>query len=287
VVAEKTQNFTFSYSGNLGGMRLAVTAPNGVGGSCYIAYVRSTNQAYVADDNATRWASQGTLGTGTPIKNNQCTMSLDASSATVTDGQAVVTLALTFSKSFSGARIVYTSAWSATSQIPWQQAGTISIVTSAVTSAPSPAPPTNTGLDSEEAAFLTLINNYRAQNGAGPLRINDQLEASARWMNSDMIANNRFAHVDSLGRDPFTRMAAFGYPVSGNWAGENLAAGNATAQGAFDQWLNACDADANGACTYGHRQNMLNGNYHVIGIARAYGANSTYRWYWTTDFGGS
>jgi uncharacterized protein YkwD len=36
----------------------------------------------------------------------------------------------------------------------------------------------------------------------------------------------------------------------------------------------------------GHNENMLNENYRVIGIARVYSSNSTYRWYWTTDFGG-
>ena len=31
---------------------------------------------------------------------------------------------------------------------------------------------------------------------------------------------------------------------------------------------------------------MLNASYKVLGIGRAYNATATYRWYWTTDFGG-
>lgn len=31
---------------------------------------------------------------------------------------------------------------------------------------------------------------------------------------------------------------------------------------------------------------MLNANYRVIGIGRAYSATATYRNYWTADFGG-
>jgi uncharacterized protein YkwD len=31
---------------------------------------------------------------------------------------------------------------------------------------------------------------------------------------------------------------------------------------------------------------MLNPNFVVIGVGRAYGAYSTYGWYWTTDLGG-
>lgn len=140
-------------------------------------------------------------------------------------------------------------------------------------------------LDTEQLNFLTLINNYRAQNGAGPLQISLTLQQSSQWMSEDMAAKNYFSHTDSLGRDPFTRMAAFGYSY-GTYKGENLAAGNSSAQGALTQWQNACDADSSGACTYAHRVNMLNPNYKVIGIGRAYGAGSTYRWYWTTDFGG-
>jgi hypothetical protein len=90
-----------------------------------------------------------------------------------------------------------------------------------------------------------------------------------------MATNNYFSHTDSLGRDPFERMADFGYTYN-TWKGENLAAGADTAQGAFNLWKNSP----------GHNANMLNGNFKVIGIARVYGAGSQYGWYWTTDFGG-
>jgi len=140
-------------------------------------------------------------------------------------------------------------------------------------------------LDSEQLSFLTLINNYRAQNGAGPLQVSVDLENSSQWMSTDMATKNYFSHTDSLGRDPFTRMAAFGYNYA-TYEGENIAAGNSDAQDTFTQWQTACDPGSNGACTYAHRQNMLNPAYKVIGIGRAYGASSAYGWYWTTDFGG-
>jgi len=130
-------------------------------------------------------------------------------------------------------------------------------------------------IDGEEQAFLTLINNHRTQNGLGTLSLNTQLTNSSDWMSNDMATNNYFSHTDSLGRDPFQRMAAFGYDYN-TWKGENLAAGADTAQGAFNLWKNSA----------GHNANMLNANFKVIGIARVYGAGSTYGWYWTTDFGG-
>lgn len=160
--------------------------------------------------------------------------------------------------------------------------------TSCGTPAPTPTPtPTPGGvptLDSEEWAFLTLINNYRSQNGLAPLQVDVELENAALWMSSDMAAKNYFSHTDSLGRSTAARLAAFGYSYS-PW-GENLAAGYSAAQDAFNGFYSACDPDASGNCTYAHRQNMLGSGYRAIGIARAYGSGSSYGWYWTTDFGG-
>ncbi|MCI0388156.1 MAG: CAP domain-containing protein [Acidobacteria bacterium] len=120
-----------------------------------------------------------------------------------------------------------------------------------------------------------LINEYRAQNGKSQLRISASLTRAAEWMSGDMAAKNYFSHTDSQGRDPFARMSAFGYnyPTS---RGENLAAGYDDAIRTFNQWK----------ASPGHNSAMLNGNYNVIGIARVFGANTTYKWYWTTDFGG-
>ena len=137
-----------------------------------------------------------------------------------------------------------------------------------------PLPASSQTLDAEQQAFLTLINNFRAQNGVGPLQVSVALQNAAQWMSADMAAKSYFSHTDSLGRDPFQRMAAFGYGYSP--AGENIAAGNATAQNTFNQWQ----------ASPGHRANMLNASFRVIGIGRAYNAASPYRWYWTTPFGG-
>lgn len=130
------------------------------------------------------------------------------------------------------------------------------------------------GLDQEESSFLTLINAYRAQNGAPALQVSAVLTQASDWMSTDMANKNYFSHTDSEGRDPFARMMDFGYP-GGGYSGENIAAGNASAQDTFTQWKNSP----------GHNANMLDANYRVIGIARAYSAASSYGWYWTTDFG--
>lgn len=129
-------------------------------------------------------------------------------------------------------------------------------------------------LDSEEQAFLGLINNYRAQNGLGALTISTNLNRSAAWMTEDLATNNYFSHTDSLGRSPYGRAVDCGYPAG---AGENLAAGTnaSSAATAFSMWKNSP----------GHNANMLGGYYQQIGIARYQRAGSQYNWYWATNFG--
>ena len=139
-------------------------------------------------------------------------------------------------------------------------------------------------LDTDESAFLTLINNYRAQYGAGPLQVSIALQNSSTWMSNDMAVNNRTDHVDSLGRAPQQRLAAFGYTYF-PW-GENIAGGYGDANTVFSQWINYCDPDSSGSCTYAHRMNMLNPRFVVIGIGRVYLPTSAFQYYWTTDFGG-
>lgn len=133
---------------------------------------------------------------------------------------------------------------------------------------------THDGNDSEELAFLALINNYRSQNGLGTLTISTNLNRGAAWMAEDLAVNNYFSHTDSLGRSAYQRAIDCGYPSG---AGENLAAGGAwaSAQAAFTAWQNSP----------GHNANMLGQYYKQIGIARYYLAGSQYGWYWATTFG--
>jgi hypothetical protein len=130
-------------------------------------------------------------------------------------------------------------------------------------------------LDSEEQAFLALINDYRQQNGRVPLVPEAATEAAAVWMSGDLGANAYFSHTDSLGRSPWTRMCDFGYCYATS-KGENIAGGTGSAQIAFNLWKDSP----------GHNANMLNSTFRVIGIGRVYTPGSPFGWYWTTDFGG-
>ena len=122
----------------------------------------------------------------------------------------------------------------------------------------------------EEQTFLTLINDYRAQNGRPALSLSNGLNRMASWHAGDMASKSYFSHTDSLGRSFGTRLSQC--DASGGYAGENIAAGYQSAQAVFDGWRRSS----------GHNANMLNPNFRYIGISRVTGGS--YGVYWVTDF---
>lgn len=124
------------------------------------------------------------------------------------------------------------------------------------------------------AELINLINQYRSSKGLATLTADQKLKNAACWHASDMAAKGYFSHTDSLGRDPFIRMAAFG--VSGGSRAENIASLTNQANSAqkiFDGWKRSS----------GHNANMLGAAFTRIGIGFAYrSANKTY--YWSADF---
>jgi len=127
----------------------------------------------------------------------------------------------------------------------------------------------------EELVMLALINDFRAENGVGPLTLSPTLTAAADFHSQDMANRNYFSH-DLPGIGTWSQnISNYGY--GGGTRAENIAAGYSDAARTVDGWINSP----------GHRTNMLNPNLHAIGIASAYNANSQYGTYWTNDFGGT
>ncbi len=120
------------------------------------------------------------------------------------------------------------------------------------------------GLSSSEAEMILLINAARAQNGAGPLLASPALNQAAAWMADDFSPSSP-SHTDSLGRGPSERARDCGYPGD---AAENIAWGYGSASSAFTGWMNS----------QGHRGNILNPSYNVIGVGQS---GST----WVANFG--
>jgi uncharacterized protein YkwD len=162
--------------------------------------------------------------------------------------------------------------------------GALGIAPAVATAGPAPRQAARTAdhtsaaeycLEPEEQAFLKLINDYRAQNGRSALVAVKTLGAAAEHHSVDMAAKNYFSHTLADGTTWSQNIVNHGYTYN-TYRGENIAAGNSLASSTFNQWKNSS----------GHNANMLSTNFKAIGIGRAYGANSTYKWYWTADFGG-
>ena len=137
----------------------------------------------------------------------------------------------------------------------------------------SPPAPATGGMSNAEAEVLRLVNAERAKAGCGALRSNGILLAVARAHSRDMGVKRYFDHTSQDGRSPFDRMRAAGY--RGGLMGENIAAGQPTAAAVMKSWMNSP----------GHKANILNCGYKVIGIGVATVASSPFRIYWTQDFG--
>lgn len=127
-------------------------------------------------------------------------------------------------------------------------------------------------LDGEEAAFVRLLNDYRASMGLPALTATRLLNQVAYDHSLAMGTQGFFSHTAPSGSTPFTRMSAAGYPYG---VAENIAAGNADAARTFTQWRNSP----------GHNTNMLNARARAIGVGRAFVSGSRYRYYWTNIFG--
>lgn len=133
----------------------------------------------------------------------------------------------------------------------------------------------------EEEAMVQMVNDFRAMGArcgarsygpAGPVTMNAELRAAARGHSTDMADNNYFDHTSRDGRSPWDRIREAGYQGSG--VGENIAAGNASAQATFQQWVNSP----------GHCANMMNGSANEMGLGYAVG-DARFRHYWTQVFG--
>ncbi len=143
------------------------------------------------------------------------------------------------------------------------------------TPTPKPTKPAG-GSGTAEAQVLALTNQERAKAGCGALRMNSSLTQAAEAHASDMVDQHFFAHDSLDGRSPFDRMKAAGF--KGGAMAENIAVGYTSAAAVVKGWMNSP----------GHRQNILNCTYSMIGIGYDSGVVKS-DWgngSWVQDFGG-
>jgi len=134
-------------------------------------------------------------------------------------------------------------------------------------------------LADEAGQVLAAVNQQRAKAGCAALVANPRLEAAAQVQARAMAEKNFFGHG---GKGGFAgRIKAQGYRYS--LAAENIAAGQKTAAGAVQAWMDSS----------GHRKNMLNCKLRETGIAMVYqaddaplqGSKHPMNYYWVQVFG--
>ncbi|MBI2373403.1 MAG: CAP domain-containing protein [Deltaproteobacteria bacterium] len=130
--------------------------------------------------------------------------------------------------------------------------------------------------------ILTRLNALRASGAScggtwygpvGAVALDDALMNAAQGHSADMAAANYFDHNSLDGRTPWDRIADAGF--AGRGVSENIAAGQQTADAAFDGWVDSP----------GHCRNLMGRDATHMGIGYAYSAGSSYGAYWTQDFG--
>lgn len=116
-------------------------------------------------------------------------------------------------------------------------------------------------VDAKEEAVVRLVNQERAKQGLQPLTLSSKLTDLAEMKAEDMASKNYFSHTSPTYGTPFQMLQQYG--VSYKSAGENIAAGQKSAEEVMKAWMNSS----------GHRANILNSSYTEIGVGY-YGGGS-------------
>ena len=111
-------------------------------------------------------------------------------------------------------------------------------------------------------ASLSRVNTARAQNGLSPLTLDSAMTRAANVRAAELA--KRFSHTRPNGARGLTALAEAG--VSYRAAGENIAAGQQTAQAVMAAWMNSS----------GHRANILSAKYSRLGVGQAVVGGRTY-----------
>ncbi|WP_430734296.1 CAP domain-containing protein [Fodinisporobacter ferrooxydans] len=122
----------------------------------------------------------------------------------------------------------------------------------------------------EVQQVVNLVNQQRAKNGLAPLALNMNLTQMAYDKAKDMRDNQYFDHQSPTYGSPFDMMKQFG--ISYSYAGENIAAGQTSAQEVMNDWMNSS----------GHRANILNPKFTEIGVG--YVTGGQYGTDWVQEF---
>lgn len=129
---------------------------------------------------------------------------------------------------------------------------------------------TEQGNLTQAEAVLKIVNQERAKQGLKSLTLSSKLTSIATEKSKDMAVKKYFSHTSPTYGSPFEMLQHFG--ISYKFAGENIAAGQRSAEEVMKAWMNSS----------GHRANILNSNYTELGVG--YYKGGSYGAYWTQLF---
>ncbi len=167
------------------------------------------------------------------------------------------------------------------------------------TKTPTVTQPTSQVSEAQQKEYLDLLNAARSEeqdcgtmgvfDPAPALTWNVRLDNAAYEHSNDMAKSNTFSHIGSgtitditAQKQALGRGSKFSERVQSNGythyrkAGENIAAGYATAQEVVDAWL---ESDH-------HCANLMDPAFTEVGMVRVEKEGSDYGFYWSQEFGG-
>lgn len=121
-------------------------------------------------------------------------------------------------------------------------------------------------MDAEVCAVFQLVNQERVSRGREPYAWNARLAVASQRHAEDMVANDYFSHTSQDGRTFGDRADDADY--EGFATGENIAAGQGSAEAVMESWMNSD----------GHRNNILSTGSNEIGIG-------LHELHWVQNFG--
>lgn len=130
-------------------------------------------------------------------------------------------------------------------------------------------------LDEIRKLNVILTNQTRAKFNAAPLRLDSVLTDAAQYHATDMATNNFFSHTNLIGQSASDRLRMVGYHYP--YAAENIFWGPRNTFEAHAGWMNSP----------GHRNNIINQDYSVIGTgiaAQKDAAGNVKALYYTDNF---
>ena len=126
------------------------------------------------------------------------------------------------------------------------------------------------GIDNYAEDVLNLVNEERAKEGLRPLSLSSTLNDGTLIRAQEI--ETLFSHTRPDGSNCST-VVENTYPST--YVGENIAAGQSSAEDVMESWMNST----------GHRANILRKSYSELGVGLVYDENTDYKYYWVQLFG--